>query len=423
MNKEKEFARYLNREGFQRFNQAWIEKYQKLGYLGGSICLNDLTNREKECLSGLLGLDLSAGYLNLTYTRLKKIIDQTCFEYVDFLKTLEYINGHEIKTNKELKVCYENKFQLFKESILNQYKHSPAFKWLDSYFQTDKMIKKYYNEDSKYYKDTLNNVCRALNQLPIYHNDYQLLAIFAQNITKDPHYFDDDFSRELLVKGIVEVLEISNTSYNEILYEAGILKDDLSNYCYICHIKPLTSSSYDYFYNHYEPINFSLYNLHSINELFLSSQVLVIENPSIFRELMFFIKERHLNIGLICSNGQINLCTYQLLDRLVKSECMLYYCGDFDPEGLLIADKLKSRYKNHLKLWQYTKNNFNKAKTGCVNISQRRRTLLQNIQNPILKEIASLIKNESSFAYQEGLVQIYKSEIEKLIKKDDECNE
>ena len=423
MNKEYEFAEYLNKEGFYRFNQARIEKYQKLGYLGGSIRLNNLTNIEKECLSGLLGLDLSDGQLNLTYHRLKKAIDQTYFEYVDFLKTLEYLNGHEIKTNKELKACYEHKFQLFKENLLNQYKHSPAFKWLDHYFQTDKMIKKYYNEDSKYYKDTLNNVCHALNQLPIYHNEYQLLAIFAQNITKDPHYFDEDLSKELLIKGIIEVLEISNTSYNDILYEAGILKDDLSNYCYICHIKPLRSSSYDYFYDHYEPLNFNLYNLRSMNELFLSSQILVIENPSIFRELMSFIKEHHLNIGLVCSNGQINLCTYQLLDRLVESGCMLYYCGDFDPEGLLIADKLKSRYKDHLKLWQYTKYNFNKAKTACVNISQRRLTLLQNIQNSILKDIALLIESESSFAYQEGLVQIYKSEIKKILKKDDKQNE
>ncbi len=423
MDKEHEFAQYLNREGFHRFNQAWIEKYQKLGYLGGSIRLNNLTNIEKECLRGLLGLDLSNGYLNLTYTRLKKAIDQTYFEYVDFLKTLEYLNGHKIMTNKEIKVCYENKFQLFKESLLNQYKNSPAFKWLDHYFQTDKMIKKYYNDDLKYYRDTLNNICHALNQLPIYHNEYQLLAIFAQNITKDPHYFDEDFIRELLVKGIVEVLEISNTSYNEILYEAGILKDDLSNYCQVCHIKPLKSSSYDYFYNQYEPLNLNLYNLHSITELFLSSQILVIENPSIFRELMSFIKEQHLNIGIVCSNGQINLCTYQLLDRLVESGCMLYYCGDFDPEGLLIADKLKSRYKSHLELWQYTKYNFDKAKTSHVNISQRRLTLLQNIQNPILKEIALIVEKESSFAYQEGLVQVYKFEIKKLLKKSGKQNE
>lgn len=32
---------------------------------------------------------------------------------------------------------------------------------------------------------------------------------------------------------------------------------------------------------------------------------------------------------------------------------MLYYSGDYDPEGLGIAQRLKDRYKDRLILWEY----------------------------------------------------------------------
>lgn len=411
MNKERELAKYLNKKGFYRFNQAWIEKYKKLGYMGGTIKLSHLTIQEKECLSGLLGLDLEKRQISLSFSKFSKILDKTYFEDVNFLKTLEYLSGGEINTNKELKKNYEEQLCLFKEELLKQYINTPAYKWLKNYLMTDKFVKRYYNENKEYYKKVLKNVCGGLNQLPIYKEDYQLLALFSQMITKNPHYFDADLPRELLLKGISEIIEIEDSSPNEIFYSAGILKDDLSNYCYICHIKPTIKSGYDYFYENYEPLNINWYNLNQIKDSFLTSKILIIENPSVFRELMQVIKENKFNVGLVCSNGQINQCTYKLLDKLLESRCVLSYCGDFDPEGLLIADKLKHRYEDQIQLWHYNKFNFEKSKIFQPILSQRRQTILDNIQDPTLKEIASLIKSTSCFAYQEGLIEIYKNEI------------
>ena len=414
MNKEREFADFLNKKGFTRFYLAWIEKYKKMGYLGGTIKLSHLNNYEKSCLGGLLGIDLTRGELSLSFQKLSKILEKTYFEGADFLKTLEYLHGEKIITNKEAKDSYGKQLSLFKDALLDMYINTPSYKWLKNYFDTDKYVKKYYNENKNHYRDILSNVCCALNQLPIYKDEYQLLAVFSQSITKDPHYFDDDLPRELLIKGIIEILEIISPSSNEILYNAGILKDDLSNYCYICHINPINHEAYTYFYENYEPFNINLYNLNKIDELFLTSKILIIENPSVFRELSQFIKEKKLNIGLICSNGQINLCTYQLLDKLLKSRCILFYCGDFDPEGLQIADKLKQKYGDKIELWQYTKLNFEKSKIYQPIISQRRLTILENIQDIHLKNIANIIKSTSCFVYQEGLIEIYKKEIEKI---------
>lgn len=414
MNKEQELANYLNKESFQRFVNAWIDKYKKLGYLGGSIKLENLSLSEKQDLGGLLGLDLTKGIFSMSYSKLEKLLNYTYFENVDFLKVLELLNGNKIITKKESKDSFDQQFELFKNNFLCLYHNTPANVWLEDYFQNDNYVKRYYKENKNNYKQVLNHVCYALNKLPIYQNEYQLLAVFAQQITKDPHYFDEDLSKELLIKGICKILEVGSSSANQILYEAGILKDDLSNYCYICHIKPKMIRDYDYFYEKYEPVNLNLYNLNSIGRQFVESKIIIIENPSVFRELMIEIKEKKFDIGLICSNGQINQCTYQLIDSLIESHCMLYYCGDFDPEGLLIADKLKQKYKDHIYLWQYSTSHFEKAKIHQLVISQRRQTILKNIQNSLLREIALNIQTTSSFAYQEGMIDIYKDNLENL---------
>lgn len=350
--------------------------------------------------------------------------EEMYYWFADHLEDYEYLEDKikeiflnefygEIFHDSQLYVI-KQQFELFKNQFLCLYQNTHVNVWLEDYFQNDKYVKRYYKENKNNYSQVLNYVCHALNKLPIYQNEYQLLAIFAQQITKDPHYFDEDLAKELLIKGICKILEVENSSINQILYEAGILKDDLSNYCYICHIKPKIIRDYDCFYEKYEPINLNLYNLNSIGRKFVESKIVIIENPSVFRELMIEIKEKKLNIGLICSNGQINQCTYQLIDSLIESQCILYYCGDFDPEGLLIADKLKQKYNGQIYLWQYSAAHFEKAKIHQVVISQRRQTILKNIQNSLLKEIALKIQSTSAFAYQEGMIDIYKDNLANL---------
>ena len=43
-------------------------------------------------------------------------------------------------------------------------------------------------------------------------------------------------------------------------------------------------------------------------------------------------------------NGQLRFSAFVLLDQLSRTSD-LFYSGDHDPEGLLIAQKLKLRYK------------------------------------------------------------------------------
>ena len=95
-----------------------------------------------------------------------------------------------------------------------------------------------------------------------------------------------------------------------------------------------------------------------------------------------------------------------LLDKLQKSGCQLYYAGDYDPEGLLIADKLKKKYPQ-LHLWCYKIEYLDFIAKQQKNISSKRIQLLQHIEDKKLQEIAHHILEISAFGYLEGLVSVY----------------
>lgn len=205
-------------------------------------------------------------------------------------------------------------------------------------------------------------VCNAMNNLPIDYHEYERLPVFTQKITKNPHYFDKNLPFDLLLKGIKWSLNIDDDQYehmSQILYQVGIIKDELSNYCCICHIKPVEDKyGWTTFYDQYEPQNLNLHNLGKLQCNLVIEDIYICENPAVFSNLCEHIKNKKINIGLICSNGQINFCTYKLIDLLIQSGCHLYYCGDYDSEGLVIADKLKRRYKESISLFEYSLFNF-----------------------------------------------------------------
>lgn len=414
MTLEEEFADYLNQPSFARFIDAWITKYQSLGYLGGKIQLSHLNAQEVESLNGLLGLHITNGQLQITYHQFLRIISTTRFDGADFFKVIELLKKQKVYSKKEIREYHEKKLSQFKNELLSRFIDTDCYDWLHHYLNNDKYVKRYYEDNAHQYTQIIEFVCIALNILPIYESRYELLAIFAQKVTKDPHYFDEDLSRDLLLKGIsflfdLEEISKSSEEITRIYYVAGILRDDLSNYCYICHNLPQDSSlSWQGFYNDYEPWNMNLYNIYQIQSYFYPQSIYIFENPSVFRALSSFIKEQNLSIGLISSNGQINLATYILLDKLVESHCHLYYAGDFDPEGLVIADKLKQKYQDHLTLFCYEKSLFELIKVHQLEISQNRIQMLQHIQNQKLLFIGKLIREEISFGYQEGLIDIYK---------------
>ena len=107
---------------------------------------------------------------------------------------------------------------------------------------------------------------------------------------------------------------------------------------------------------------------------------------------------------MICTSGQLREASWQLLDLLAASGCSLYYAGDFDPEGLLIAQKLKVRYGERLKLWKYEADLY-ETYLSEVELSDRRMKKLEQVSVQELQEIREAMYKKRRSAYQESMME------------------
>ena len=130
------------------------------------------------------------------------------------------------------------------------------------------------------------------------------------------------------------------------------------------------------------------------------------ENPAVFMEVAEKIKNK--DFPIVCTYGQIKLSGLILLDMLVKQKYKIYYSGDMDPEGIQIADKLKSRYKNNLYFLGFDIDTY-KNNLSNVKISDTRLKKLEKIKDKKLKIICKELNLLKKASYEER-------NIEKIVK-------
>ena len=212
------------------------KKYQSLGHLGGQIMLSNLSSLEKETIGALLGVDLSNGTLKINYRKFNQLLQETRFEGIDYLDVLTHLDNKPIVTNKEIKSQKLLLIENFKEYFFNKYCQDRCYPWLLVYLNNDVQVNRYIYKNKNEFLIILDKIAKALNNLPVYQNQYLILPVFSQKITGDPHFFDQDFHKKLLIDGITVLLKINKQkltlhNINDILFQAGLLKDDLSNNC------------------------------------------------------------------------------------------------------------------------------------------------------------------------------------------------
>ena len=101
-----------------------------------------------------------------------------------------------------------------------------------------------------------------------------------------------------------------------------------------------------------------------------------------------------------------------MIELLLAGDCVIYYAGDFDPEGLQIADKLIATYENGRVIpWRMSEQDYRELQKNKEPISDRRLSILNTIQSPCLKKTAEAILNEKHAAYQELLIKCMISDV------------
>lgn len=432
MNSEllKECVDYFKKNGgFNRAFQKIEGKYRSLGTLGGRIQLNNLSECEKDALTGFFGKNYYRKSVSIKVDNFVKALNATKFSGIDFKTVMEEFLGHKLCSKREEKLEYENSRHLFYGNILDELKGIRGKQWLSNIFEVggsaSRFINKKYGENREILRNNLKAVCSALSVITFDRKCLIRLALLASVVTKDPHFFDQDRDAGKLL--IFAIIFFVNAPYPEnaeelaeTMYSAGIIKDEVSNYTLCSGMlayceKEQIHRGWKGFYDSGEPIQVSLLNISRVSKISSPhKKVYVFENPTVFSEIL----HRTLKIkpSLICSFGNFKLASLILMDKLVENGAEIYYSGDLDPEGIVMVDKLKFRYGPKLVLWRYGVEDY-KDIVSKVRLTETRIKKLQNVKSPELAEICEVIVNYKCAAYQELLIDKYEEDI-----KNDQCN-
>ena len=410
---EKDLVTYLKANtGYTRIIEAIIKKYKGLGQLGGFIVLDKLSDEEVKILSPY---DYHVSETRKCKVLVKKFAQGICrgkFEGIDFEEALRLYTGSKLLTNKEEKEAAKQKSVSFYEAIDKELTSTHVKKWLKEAMT----LKKWgYHTINKLYQQEKNQLRSSLFALDVTehylntHDEWILCPVLASQITGDTHYFDlNKVEGKLLVYFLSykqgRDYPVGVQEMNEIFAQAKIVRDQISNstICYGLYGKnEAQNKPWEAFWKIGEPLALSIYNLRDVKKITAMNQkVYIVENPAVFSELLETAIQKE--VGLICTSGQLNTSSYMILDLLEAAHTELYYNGDFDPEGLQIADKLKQRYKN-LHLWCYSAENYENIK-GTVDI-EKRLAKLNGIKSKELTPIIESLRKEKVAGYQEMLVQ------------------
>ena len=405
-------------------------KYKKYGKITGSFTLKAVNTQERQILSNFDSKVWVQGKAKIKCSIVRDLFNRKLKEY-SFEELLVKVVGKELKTNKEVKDEEKEQEEKFYDDILKASDDGVGKQWFIEILDKKKygyniIVRKYKSEirNLKELKRKIILIINSLNKLPYLNNEYENIAVFSAVNTKDSHFFDSDkFTGRLFIKAISFILNKDDpkdiNEINELYYEVGILKDEISNHTTIYGLNAFNMDSSEVkavnsFNLWKEPLQISISNLLKIDYLeAINNTVFIFENPAVFHKIL---KMNGDNISLICTSGQLNLSSYILLNK-IRNLKNIYYAGDFDPEGLMIAYKIKKRYKDKVKFLNYTRESYINTMSNNI-IEEKSMSQLNKINCSELDEVINELRINKRAAYQELLIDEYLDLIKKVINYD-----
>lgn len=388
---------------FQSIGKELAHRYYLKGEFGKEIGVKTLTG-DAEPLRSFLG------YTDLAWSKKSRF---SIFEFTEALQdsaiawTLEdfilFTTKQPLRLKSAVLAKAEHDFQGFKEKI----------RQIDPIFVeqlTDKQLRNW--QEEKDVAAVFATVSKALQQLP---KKYTRLPVFAYQQTGNSHAFDENEPAGLLLLQMLgpnETLEdetatlLSNVERkHRVLDEAKLLKDDIHNdvaaYGLLAKNETI-SAMWQGACLEQASWKIPLKEILRMQTIYPASgnQVLVVENSGVYSILLDELPE----IPMICSSGQFTYAVWKILRKLTESNTRIYYVGDMDPEGLVMAQQLLQTFPKHAQTIAMDKTNFKIAKQK-TQISDTRLKKLRLIKEPKLKEVANLIQETHEIALQEGFIE------------------
>lgn len=423
---------FRGEEGLQRFLKAIIDKYCQLGRLGGTVHLKNLQQEEQKALGSLFKEDLTGQEeVRFTLRRFVKILNQTRFAGLDPVHILEAYAGQTLLTRQEKQERFqEGKSQLWQE-LREAFPHPHCQDWLAHIQEKGEgtgVVHTHYSKDPEGLKSDLQNVLKALASLPGESvNTYERLPLFATRITGDPHGFDSTTAAGRLLLHALQFLKhpsgslskssLRTETISQLLEEFKLIRDDLNNFV-ICAGFRGEGPGGGVLEAAQKQGNVLILPLREVVPLkacypYVLKEAFVVENPAVFSSLL------DTGIGkklppLVCSNGQFRLATILFLQRLQEQGITLYYSGDFDPEGLQMAQNFLDRFPDTGQLWRMDIETY-QSFSSTTPVPEHRLGKLNSLSHPALQKVAQGLKARKKAVYQEQILSLLQKDLEDLL--------
>lgn len=431
---------FRQRKIYDRLLGEVADKYQSLGHFGGRVQLSGLSTEDCRQLGGFFQKDYEGQKtVTISAAAMEKALADSRFAGLSWEEILQGYFGEELVGRKERKLQQDAERERYFAEIIETIPESPGSLWLGQVLQEKGegylLLMKHYREQPEKLRGSLLLLLQAIPRLPVLAAEgkrysHELLAVFAAETTGDPHFFDaGNLGEQLLVCFLKSCFwesllrNFSDSPYSSsrslgemtaleekaaLFYGAGLLKDELSNHVLVYGISGIGKAGVLHrgifgYLEQCEPLHLTLMTLGKLAQVVprTGKRVYIVENPAVFAVLV----KAWPNAAIVCGNGQLRLAALVLLD-LFDEDTQFWYAGDYDPEGLLIAQKLKERYGERLRFWQYHREFYEKYRSD-VEISDRSLKKLDRIYHEELQDIKQAMRQRRKAAYQETMMEVY----------------
>ncbi|MFR8991451.1 MAG: TIGR02679 domain-containing protein [Fusobacterium sp.] len=415
---------FKNNRGYDKIFQQMREKWISYGKISGNIIVNNPTSEEREAVKKFLGIVSDTKKIKFKMADFEKALKESKFNSIELINLLEEYFQEKIIYQKEEKKLIEEERIRFFENIRVKLKIESIYnKEIEKLLDTIILEKSYlfkYGEDNSEIEKMIFLSLKAVHYLSNL-DERVKIAILGAEIAKSPHYFDrGSAAGNFLIYLLYLLFDIEETkgaeNILEVYYRANIEVDSVSNYvaCFgiRLYIKSGEHGAYREFIKNSEEYLVTLSNLSKIVKADSDNKrVFIVENQMVFSYLCEYFKDK--NISFLCTSGQLKTAALILIDMLCEAGCKIYYSGDFDPEGIEIAEKLIQRDKNIVP-WCFLKEDYRRTISENI-ISNERLKKLDKIENICFKELIEEIKKERKAGYQELLLDKMKKDIEEIL--------
>ncbi|AQT84738.1 hypothetical protein ERICIV_04178 [Paenibacillus larvae subsp. larvae] len=420
----------LKKDGhFTRLFQLFVSRYESYGSFG-NVRFKAMPEEHRSIASFLREYKPlpPSGMISVSSKKFQKAIDRSKYRGIELHELLEAYFGKPLITKREEVESASHKRKDWLLAHRQSCQTPECLRLLNdllSNSERSKRIELTYKRDESAFKQIFPYLCTILSKMPI--RPIVRLPIFSSHVTGNPHSLDRG---KLLRHILIDVLiwkeegtqvrsELNAEDEVELLFRHGILQEDMNNKITVIGLlatkdgkecRKLKGAYEDRSY-----LDLSLRDISRFSTcVSVNNYLYIVENPVVFSAILDYFEGKGRIPSVVCTYGQPRLSALQLLDRVVASapSITLMYSGDFDPEGVMMANRTLLRYPQNAVPWRYSIADYEETAPSTPIEDIARLNQLNQVGSTDLILVAKAIMERQMAGYQEELIPLLIKDIE-----------